>query len=292
MTITGAVARLCRSTTLRWGVIPALLAVLAAVLVVILIPPAARPDQLIPLYDNASPGQWAAACSEVNHDGAGSFVVTDANEVRHDVGAPSAASWAGMIDSCARQGRAAVLGYVWTDYGRGGTASVPNIEAQVRSWYASYPGRIGGIFFDGVSDLVPGTGISNVTFYRDLASYVHGHESRTSEVVFNFGANPSSGWMFNPPAVQDANLVVVFEGSYDRPAEHPYTGWAPASWESRYPAADFAAIVYDTASTAGVPQPATVCDQLTRQHLGYLYVDISPSYSQLPPYFSAFLRDC
>jgi hypothetical protein len=79
---------------------------------------------------------------------------------------------------------------VWTDYGQ---ASIASVEAQVDAWYAYYPGEIAGIFFDGVSDEVPGATTSNQGFYRTLASYVHSHEGNNDEVVFNFGENPVLG---------------------------------------------------------------------------------------------------
>ena len=183
-------------------------------------------------------------------------------------------AWSTVIDNCDSYGKAEVLGYVWTDYGKGGAASIPAIEAEVKDWYSFYPGHIAGIFFDGAADAVPGTGASNVSFYQTLDSYVHQNWRSNDEVVLNYGANPASGWMFNSSNAKNADIVVIFEGSYSTTGENPYVGggWAPASWESQYPADDFAALMYDTNSTATVPQPATACSALTAQHIGYLYV--------------------
>jgi hypothetical protein len=249
----------------------------------------AAPDQLIPLYDNADPADWATACSEVNGANGGSFLIADVDQGQGAGPAPVAA-WASAIDNCNTYGRASVIGYVWTDYGEGGTASIPAIEAQVKAWYAFYPGEIGGIFFDGASDTVPGTSVSNKSFYQALDTFVHRNEGNNDEVVLNYGANPGSGWMFDSSNAKNADIVVIFEGSYDTPGENPYTSWAPAAWESQYPASDFAALMYDTNSTAAAPQPATACGALTQQNIGYLYV--GTWYDQLPPYFSAFLSDC
>jgi hypothetical protein len=198
-------------------------------------------------------------------------------------------AWASLLANCRSYGRASVIGYVWTDYGEGGQASVASIESQVNAWYAYYPGQIAGIFFDGVSDEVPGTSTSNQSFYRTLASYVHTHEGSDDEVVFNFGANPGSGWMLSSSEANNANLVVTFEGSYDTPGEDPYTSWTQAAWESAFPAHDFAALIYNSPDQAATPQPASACSSLAQQNIGYSYV--GTWYDELPPYFGSFLTD-
>ena len=221
----------------------------------------------------------------------GSYIIADVDQGLGAGPAPVAA-YASAFDNCLNYGRASVLGYVWTDYGAGGTASIASIEAQVNQWYSYYPGDIGGIFFDGASDTVPGTTTSNVTFYQTLDVYVHQHEGNNDEVVLNYGASPGSGWMFNSSNAKNADIVVTFEGSYNTPGENPYTSWAPASWESQYPADDFAALVYDAydATDSGIPQPATACSALSQQNLGYLYV--GSWYTNLAPNFSQMVADC
>ncbi len=160
-------------------------------------PPVANAQgTLIPLYDNGNPANWAEACSQTNGSGGGSWIIADVAEGAGP-GSASVPAWASVIDNCYSYGRASVIGYVWTDYGEGGQASIAGIESQIDAWYSYYPGAIAGIFFDGVSDEVPGTTMSNQSFYQTLASYVHTHEGPGNEVVYNFGANPGSGWMFN-----------------------------------------------------------------------------------------------
>jgi hypothetical protein len=84
----------------------------------------------------------------------------------------------------------------------------------------------------------------------------------------------------------DADIVVTFEGSYDTPGENPYASWRQATWESRYPASDFAALIY-SAPDGAAPQPASACGSLARQNIGYVYV--GTSYDRLPPYFGDFV---
>jgi WD40 repeat protein len=252
-------------------------------------PPGPAPQgTLIPLYDNANPADWTEACSQTNGSGGGSLIIADAAE-GSGPGSARLPAWASVIENCLTYGRASVIGYVWTDYGEGGTASIAGIESEVNAWYSYYPGDIAGIFFDGVSDEVPGTSTSNQSFYETLANYVHTHEGSGAQVVFNFGANPGSAWMLSGSAANNATLIVTFEGSYDTPGEDPYTAWTPAPWEASYPAKDFAALVYNAPEALATPQPASACGGLAKQNVGYVYV--GTWYSQLPPYFGSFLND-
>jgi hypothetical protein len=240
--------------------------------------------QLIPLYDSASPTEWAEACSQASGSNGGSWIVANAASEGGGPGSGPVPAFASAIENCYEDGRASVIGYVFTDYGEGGEASVPEIERQIDAWYADYPGEIAGIFFDGVTDDVPGTSTGNETFYRTLASYVHTREGEGNEVVFNFGENPSSDWMLSGSDAENADIVVTFEGSYDTPGENPYTSWTQAPWELGYPADDFAALIHDAPDELGTPQPASACNSLAAQNIGYVYV--GTSYDQLPSYFS------
>jgi len=276
----------------RLGLLSSLLGVAVAAIVGLVPAPAfARSHgqaQLIPLYDNANPADWAQVCSQTNGSGDGSWIVADVAEGQGP-GTASVPAWAKVIDNCYSYGRASVIGYVWTNYGRGGQASIAGIEGQIKAWYSFYKGNIAGIFFDGVSDTLPGTTTSNQSFYRTLASYVHTHEGNNDEVVFNFGANPGSDWMLNSSDINNADIIVTFEGSYNTPSEGPYTSWTQASWELRYPASDFSALIYNAPDSAATPQPASACNSLAQQNIGYVYV--GTWYNLLPSYFGALLTD-
>jgi hypothetical protein len=237
---------------------------------------ASHPKELVPLYDGGIAANWSQTCSHVNGSGDGSLIIAD---VAHGDGAGPArvASWASVIHNCYRSGNASVIGYVWTDYGQ---ASLATVEAGVDAWYKFYPGDIAGIFFDGSWDTIPGTTTSNATYYQTLANYVH-TAHRNSEVVLNFGSNPSSDWMFNSSSSKkNADLIVTFEGAYNDPGLNPYTSWVQPAWELKYPANDFAVLVYDAPSSTATPQPTTACAGLTRQNVGYVYVGMW--YDQVP----------
>ncbi|HEY2688679.1 MAG TPA: spherulation-specific family 4 protein [Streptosporangiaceae bacterium] len=241
--------------------------------------------ELIPLYDNADPANWTAVCSQTTGSGDGSWIIADPFQGQ-GVGTAAVPAWTKVIKNCYKYGRASVIGYVWTNYGQ---ASIADIETQIKNWYSFYKGNIAGIFFDGVSDTVPGTTTSNQTFYRTLANYVHTHEGNNDEVVFNFGANPGSPWMLTSSNANNADIVVTFEGSYNDPGLNPYTAWTPAAWEANYPANDFSAMIYDAPGDDTAPQPGSACSALATQNIGYVYV--GTWYDQLPPYFSTFAAD-
>jgi Spherulation-specific family 4 len=238
-----------------------------------------HPRELIPLYDGGNATTWAQTCSHAVGSGGGSYVIAD---VAHGDGAGPArvASWANVIHRCGRYGKASVIGYVWTNYGRGGSAAIPSIETGIDNWYRFYPGDMKGIFLDGVADSVPESGAPNAAFYQTLATYIHTKHSTRGEVVFNFGANPGSDWMLKAGPKKNADIVVTFEGAYDDPSMNPYTSWVQPTWELRYPAAKFAAIVYDAPNTAATPQPASACARLLHQNVGYVYV--GTWYDQMP----------
>ena len=48
-------------------------------------------------------------------------------------GAAPLPPWTSVIDACDDYHRAQVIGYVWTNYGEGVTASIASIEAQVKA---------------------------------------------------------------------------------------------------------------------------------------------------------------
>ncbi len=237
-------------------------------------------NQLIPLYDNANSADWTEACSQASGSGGGSWIVANAAAEGGGPGSAASPAWASVIEDCYRYGHASVIGYVWTDYGQ---ASIATVESQIDAWNAYYPGEIAGIFFDGVSDEVPGTTTSNQGYYRTLASYVHTHEGNNDEVVFNFGQNPASDWMLDGDDAENADIVVTFEGSYDTPGENPYTSWTQAPWELSYPADDFAALIHNAPDGLAASQPASACGSLAQQNIGYVYV--GTSYEELPSYF-------
>jgi hypothetical protein len=235
--------------------------------------------ELVPLYDGGNAADWAQTCAQVNGSGDGSWIIADV--VGGDGGAGTApnAAWGSAIDNCYQYNKASVLGYVFTNFGQ---VPLATVEAGIDNWYKFYPGDVAGIFLDDAADTIPGTATSNTAYYQALATYIHTGHGNNNEVVFNFGRNPGSDWMFDASAKKDADLIVTFEGSYDTPGMNPYTDWVQPAWELQYPASDFAAIVHDAPSTTATPQPSTTCAGLTQQHVGYVDVGAGTTYAQIP----------
>ena len=247
---------------------------------------ATHANVLVPLYNTLNLPNWTRACSQANGSGDGSWIIVDP----HDGAGPGTApdpAYAKVIKNCYRYGRASVIGYVATNYGR---ADIASVEQQIDSYYSFYPGDIAGIFLDEVSDAVPMTTTSNQTYYQTLASYVHKRSDNNDEVVLNFGANPGSDWMLRASSAKNADIVVTFEGSYNNPSSNPYTSWQQAAWEQRYPAGDFAALVYDAPDSTATPQPTSACSQLKQQHVGSVYV--GTWFTELAPYYGQLATTC
>jgi len=230
-------------------------------------------DQLVPLYQPGA-SDWHTACADSPATGAGSFVIASFDQ---DPAPGLRQAWAQVINGCRRWGRAKVLGYVWTDYG---TLSPASIQRQIRAWYQQYPGQLGGIFFDGVSDRRLGDGAYNHNLYASLAGYVHARHGARAEVVFNFGAAPASAWMLRGPASQRADIVVTFEGT-----KQQLVKWSQPAWEERYPKGDFAVLVHNWTGPAG-----PVCEVVRDLHIGYLYV--GDNYEKLVPNFRKTMASC
>ncbi len=228
----------------------------------------ARPSELIPLYDGAVPENWTKVCRDSNE---GTLVIANIASAE-GAGQKRQANWAKVIDNCRRYDKAGVIGYVWTNYGKNGHANIDEIKKDVDDWYKFYPGGIEGVFLDGVSDTVPDTTKSNQDFYRELTEYVHSKWPK-GKVVLNFGVDPKDDWTFNSENTkQNADVIVVYEGSYDDPKVNPYLKWKQPLWEMRYPSTKFAAIVYSAPNTKETPQPSSACKRLVTQRIGYVYV--------------------
>jgi hypothetical protein len=227
-----------------------------------------KTKSLIPLYDGGIPSDWFQVCSQASGAGEGSLVIADVNV---GPGKKPIGNWANVIKHCYDYSKASVIGYVWTNYGRDGVESIPKIEATIDKWYQFYPDYIAGIFLDGVSDEVPETLKSNSAFYKELTNYEHTRHPE-SKVVLNFGYNPASDWMFYSSNSNNADVIVTFEGSYNTEDVNPYVNWKQVDWEKRYPANNFALIIYDAPNTAKTPQPGSSCKRLAKQNIGYVYV--------------------
>lgn len=162
-----------------------------------------------------------------------------------------------------------VIGYVYTSYSERDTNDV---EADVDLYYAQY--NIDGIFFDETT-----TAESNLTYYRNIATYVY-EKGPENLVVLNPGLFPAESY------VEIANITVVFESSASQYINH----YAAPEYVDYYPSTKFAHMVHTTSSS----QLQQVTDLSYERNAGYVYVtdDVMPNpYDVLPTYLDAELED-
>lgn len=165
-----------------------------------------------------------------------------------------------------RQAQAAgitVLGYSSTVYGQRPIASV---EAEVREYQAWY--RVNGIFLD-LTQGTPG----ELSYYRTLAGYIRATVPG-AVVWLNPGDYP------DPSFMSIANVVMVFEGSYDQYLADQVPGWI-----SDYQPDQFVNVVYATPRS----DLASAVRLSRARRAGYLYVTDLPGspnpYDAMPSYW-------
>jgi hypothetical protein len=166
-----------------------------------------------------------------------------------------------------------VLGYVWTCYGNQ-TEPEPDrpfcpkteedIESEIDSWYALYPG-ISGIFFDGVSSMQEKT-----AFYQTLYDYVQRKQSH-STVVLNFGTSPHQDY-----TEIGSSILGVFENEFSE-----FVAW---SLDDSLPGDRSLVLIHNTP----YDDLQTVLEHLKKERIGYSYVtpDKMPNpWDKMPDYF-------
>src|SRR5215469_175100 len=128
------------------------------------------------------------------------------------------------------------IAYVYTGYGAVPEATV---ESQIDTYISQYGSLINGFFLDGMSNLT-----TELSYYESVYAYIKGLNS-TYEVV----GNPGTATLESYVTSQTADVFVTYENDDQ---VHPYTSSPPPAWVYGYPAGDFASIVYDQPSVAGM----------------------------------------
>jgi hypothetical protein len=181
------------------------------------------PAYVHPLVD---PGLWdrlAEAAAHVRfavvnvHDGPGAGLDPTYADVVHR-----------LVDA-----RVRVIGYVDTAYA---DRPVADCGADARAWVTRYGLR--GVFLDQVSQ-----GLDELGHYSDVVLAVRA--AGAPFVVLNPGTD------CHPAYADLANVVVLFEGTWDR-----YQRWAPPDWSLRLPASRFCHLVHDVPAGALADAPA------------------------------------
>lgn len=185
-------------------------------------------------------------------------------------GGASDPSYASAVNKAKSSG-VKVIGYVATTYGAKPIASVKSEIDKYFSWYA-----VDGIFIDEAE--YRATETADIPYYQQIYSYIKS-KNAAARVVTNPGTIPDERFV----AGNIADMVVIFEGSYDQ-----YKLWSAPAWVANYPPQKFGHLVYQT-SRANVDAARSANSE------GYVYItdDTLPNpWDTLPPYFSCMLTSC
>jgi hypothetical protein len=188
-----------------------------------------------------------------------------------------------VIDLALATAGLTVLGYIDTEHT---STTIESVETQVNLWNTYYPG-VTSIFLDNVST---DTG-ADLTYYTTLCNYIHAAHAGAI-VMLNHGTIPNEAYA----AIGD--VMIVFEGpSYtDGTGVTPWPDFSPPSWFSSLPASRFAALIYETAPSAGLDGGTplawqTALAQAQTAGIGNLYLTDATlagnPYDVLPTYWAA-----
>lgn len=166
---------------------------------------------------------------------------------------------------------AAVIGYIYTDYGN---RNMNAIVAEINNYYAWY--NVDGIFFDEGY----GADCNRLTYYQQLDQIVKSKGGKGITVI-NYGANPYQCY------INASDILITYEGPY-----YNYVNYKPASWEANYPPNRFYHIIY-AASQDQLPDAVT---RARNNRAGWIYVTplaIPNPYQALPisTYWNVELND-
>lgn len=156
----------------------------------------------------------------------------------------------------------AVIGYVYTSYGRRPAAKVLEEIAAYIQWYG-----VDGVFLDEVN-----SSAARVPYYQQFADIVH---TAGLLVVLNPGTYPDEALM------AAGDIVMVFEASFDE-----YRTLQVPAWVTNHDPGKFWHVIYG-ASTATRMRSALRWAQ--QRNAGYVYVTndvLDNPYDSLPGYFA------
>lgn len=189
-----------------------------------------------------------------------------------DGGPPDEDYTVGLADL--RDAGVSMVGYVYTSYG---ARDIAEVEADIDLYSQHYD--IDGIFLDEVS-----TSTTNLPYYADLYTYIHG-KTNLPLVITNPGTKVPEAYLSTPAT----DTAVIFENG---------SGWrtyVPDAYVSQYPGSRFASLMYNVGSAETM---RTNIDLAVRRNMHYVYAtddsggnpwDTLPTYwTQLVDYVAAY----
>ncbi len=163
------------------------------------------------------------------------------------------------------------VAYIYTDYGN---ISLSTVEGEVLTYISQYGSTspygnlINGFFLDAMS-----TDPAEVSYYNQLYTFIKSL-SPSYQVIANAGTTTNEAYLTTPTA----DTIVTYENDVAY-----YAGTTPPSWVYNYPASQFANIIYDESSVAGMISDINLANQ---RNVGSVYVtdqSLSPHRLSLRP---------
>lgn len=216
---------------------------------------------LVPAYFGPSSGYW-----EQLSTAAGQVPLCAIANVFNGPGTTARADYVRVMKSV-RDAGGQVIGYVYTQYG---DRAADTVKADMLRWHQLYP--LDGFFVDEMSNL-PST--ARFDYYAGLVTYARTLNPRY-QVIGNPGINTEEAYRLR----NTADVFTIFEGSAN------YSDFAPATWTQRYPAYNFAHLVYGITNTT---QMKATLNLAVGRRAGFIYItdDTLPNpWDRLPPYWS------
>ena len=163
------------------------------------------------------------------------------------------------------------VAYVWTDYGQ---ESLTTVEGEIQTYISQYGKLINGFLLDGMSDVYDTTA-ADVTYYNTLYNDIKGLSS-SYQVIGNPGGPTTTAYL--NPSAPTANTLETFENAA--------TSYTSANTIAGYPSSQFANVIYDQSSAAGMDAEIKFA---IKNNVGYIYVtdqNLPNPYAQLPSYWN------
>ena len=160
-----------------------------------------------------------------------------------------------------------VIGYVYSQYG---ARAAEVVKADMLKWHQFYP--LDGFFVDEMSN-VPNTGI--LDYYAGLANYARSLKPQY-QMMGNPGTNTEEAYRIK----NTADVFTIFEGSSG------YTNFVPAGWTQKYPAFQFAHLLY---AITGASAMQTNLNLAVSRRAGYVYITddvLNNPWDRLPTYWT------
>jgi hypothetical protein len=217
---------------------------------------------MVPAYFAPSSGYWgqlATAAKRVP-------LVAIANIFNGPGSATPRADYVQAMQSV-RDAGGQVVGYVYSQYG---ARASDVVKADMQRWHQLYP--LDGFFVDEMANS-PNSGLFD--YYAGLVAYARSLKP-TYQVIGNPGTNTEEAYRIR----NTADVLTIFEG------DSSYTNFAPAAWTQKYPAYQFAHLLY---AISGSDAMRTNLNLAISRRAGFIYITddvLQNPWDRLPIYWA------